>query len=349
MTGRDRVRAAFAHREADRVPKGELWVDGGLANRLLGTTYPLDYLHFERDRAVLAFLHMDLVNVGDWPSERIGVDGAGNPKFRSVYGYEYVDNGISRHLTKPALEDLADADAYPVPDIRRVSGALVERYAKETDLFVTAQIGGPVSMLDEMFPMEDFLVDAVLETKNMRTVAEKVMAYEIQKALLFLDCGANAIVVADDIAFNSGVFLPPAVMEELVYPLYREVVREIRRHRDVPILFHSDGDLNKVLDRIVASGFDGLQSLQPSAGMDIGKVKREYGDVLCLMGNLDLDYLMTLGSPAEVEEAVKRLIDIAAPGGGFILSTCNTLIGAIPPANALAMCRTADAYGTYGR
>jgi uroporphyrinogen decarboxylase len=349
MTFRERVQAAFAHREADRVPKGELWVDGGLANRLMGTGYPLDYLHFERDRAVHEFLRMDLVNVGDWPSERIGVDAAGIPKYRSVYGYEYIDNGISRHLTKPALEDMEDADAYPVPDIRRVSGALVERFAKETDFFVTAQIGGPVSMLDEMFPMEDFLVNAVLDTKHMRTVAEKVMAYEIQKALLFLDCGADAIVVADDIAFNSGVFLPPAVMEELVYPLYRQAVREIRKHRDVPILFHSDGDLNLAMDRIVESGFDGLQSLQPSAGMDIARIKREYGDVLCLMGNLDLDYLMTLGSPAEVEEAVKRLIDVAAPGGGFILSTCNTLIGAIPEANALAMCRTADTYGTYGR
>jgi uroporphyrinogen decarboxylase len=46
MTKRERMRAAFAHRESDRVPKGEICVEGGIANRLLGRDYPADYQHF---------------------------------------------------------------------------------------------------------------------------------------------------------------------------------------------------------------------------------------------------------------------------------------------------------------
>ena len=345
MTKKQRVMQAIRHQESDKVPKGETAIDGELANRLLGTSYPLDYQHFERDRQVRELLHIDLINLGDWPAEKIGTDGEGGTIFRSLYGYEYRYSGQSKQVVKPPLDDIKEAASYPVPDITKVSGSLISRFAEQTDLYIFAQIGGPVSMLDEMFEMEDFLVYCLTDTKQMCTMAERVMEFEIAKAKLFLDSGADAVLLADDIAYNGGLFLPPSVMQELVYPFYASAVAEIKKYRDVPVFFHSDGNLHSELGVVVACGFDGLHSLQPSAGMDIGRIKKEYGDVLCLMGNIDLDYVMTFASPAEVAATVERTIDIAAPGGGFILSTCNSLVNAVPPENALAMYRTAESYG----
>jgi hypothetical protein len=63
-------------------------------------------------------------------------------------------------------------------------------------------------------------------------------------------------------------------------------------------------------------------------------LKRRYGKALTLIGNIDLDYVMTRAPPGEVEEVMKRTIDAAAPGGGFILDS-------VPPANAIAMYETA--------
>jgi uroporphyrinogen decarboxylase len=342
MTKRERVLTALAHRESDRVPKGELWIDPGLANRLMGTDYPADYQHFERDRTVREFLNIDLVNVGDWPDEFLGTDADGNRRYRMIYGHEIATNGTSRRIVKPAVADIGDAGGYRTPDIGRVSGKLVREFRERTDLFVMAQIGGPVSMLDEMFPMEDYLAYCMTNTAEIRTIAEKVMDFEVAKAKLFLDSGADAILMTDDIAFNTGVFLPPRVMAEVAYPFYRDAVERIRRHKPVPIVFHSDGDLNMVLDDLVGFGFDCLHSLQPSAGMDMGRIKKEYGKSIALMGNIDLNHVLTFGTPEEVAEDVRRTIAIAAPGGGFILSSCNTLVDAIPAANALAMYRAAD-------
>lgn len=347
MTRKERVSNAIRHKESDRVPKGEIWIEGSLANRLLNSSYPVDYQSYERDRKVREFLDIDLINLGDWPSEEIGTDEAGNRKYRSIYGYEYVNSGKSRHITRPPIDDIENAGLYRVPDIKRVSGKIIEEFAATTDFFLFGQIGGPVSMLDEMFPMEDFMVYCLTNTNEMRTLGEKVMEYEIGKAKLFIDSGADAILMADDIAFNSGVFLPPHIMEELVYPLHKAALEEIKRHKNVPVFFHSDGNLNKVMNKIAGSGFDGLQSLQPSAGMDIAQIKKGFGDALCLMGNIDLDYVMTYASPQEVEEVVKRTIDAAAPGGGYILSTCNSLIDAVTAENTLAMYRTAQKYGKY--
>ncbi len=158
MTRCERVMNALQHKEGDRVPKGEPWIEGSLANRLLGKAYPLDYQHYGRDLEIRNFLNMDLINLGDWPSEEIRTDDKGNRKFRSLYGYEFIDNGKSRHVTKPPVDDMEEADKYRMPDIRKVSGKIISDFKKHTDLFVMGQIGGPVSMLDEMFPMEDYLV-----------------------------------------------------------------------------------------------------------------------------------------------------------------------------------------------
>ncbi len=341
MTKKERVLAAIKHLPVDRVPKGESWIDGDLANKILGKNYPTDYQHFERDRHIREYLNMDFVNVGDWPRKEIGKDEKGNTVYLSNYGYEFIV-GASKHITKPPIDDIEDAKQYVKPNIKNVDPSLVKRYKEETDFFVFAQIGGPVSMLDEMFPMEDYMVYCLTNTEEMKIITDKVIEYEIEKAKLFIDNGADAIFFADDIAFNTGTFLPPHIMDELVWPYYKKVFNEIKAYKDIPIIAHSDGDLNSVMDKYVESGFDGLQSIQPSAGMDIAEIKAKYGEKLCLWGNIDLDYVMSFAKPNEVKKVVRETIDIASVGSGFILSTCNSMVDSIPPENVLAMMEEAE-------
>ena len=347
MTKKERVLKAIQHKEPDRIPKGELYIDPGLSNKLLGKEYPLDYFNLQRDLEVRKLLCIDIINLGEWPSEEIGIDENGNKRFRSIYGEEYIFNGKSKHIVKPPFGDIEDANRYAVPDIKKCTGKIIEEYVSNTDMFVMAQIGGPISMINEMLGMEDYLVYCMTNVNEIISIGEKIMEYEIAKAKLFIDKKADAILIADDMAFNSGTLFHPDLMRKVAFPFYTQAIKEIKKYKDVSVFLHSDGNIMKVMDDIVESGFDGLQSLQPSAGMDIAKIKKCYGDVLCLMGNIVLDYIMTFASPAEVEETVKKTIDIAAPGGGFILSTCNILVDIIPPENALCMYRTGHEYGVY--
>lgn len=342
MTKKERVLAAIHHQETDRVPKGELHIEGDLANRLLRRNYPLTYECFEREKAVRELLRMDLVNVGEWPQWEIPSPDGERIWLQTVYGQVYEKGEKSNRLIRPAVEEIEEAWRYQKPDSQKVSGEIVRRFAQETDLFVFAQIGGPVTQLDEMFSMEDFMVYSLTNTEQMHEIAEKVMEYEIEKAKMFLDQGADGIVIGDDIAFNSGVFLPPYIMEVNVYPFWWTAVQAIKEYRDVPVFLHSDGNINAALDEIVRAGFDGVQSLQPSAGMDIVQVKAKYGEKLCLWGNIDLDHVMCFGSTEEVKETVRATIRAAGGDGGHILSTCNTMISAIPDENIFAMIDAAE-------
>src|SRR5665647_318219 len=117
MTKKERVICALNHKEGDKIPKGELWIDGSLANKLLNSNFPLDYQYYERDLKVREFLNIDHINLGEWPAEEIGKDNHGNKIFRSIYGYEFA-SGKSKHITKPPIDDIEDANMYQVPDIK---------------------------------------------------------------------------------------------------------------------------------------------------------------------------------------------------------------------------------------
>lgn len=112
------------------------------------------------------------------------------------------------------FEDIEESAGYQIPDIRNVSGDLIRRFAKETNLFVFTQIGGPISMVNEMIGMEDYMIYSMINTEKIKELAGKIMIYEVQKAKLFIDHGADGILLADDMAFNSGVFLSPHIMDE---------------------------------------------------------------------------------------------------------------------------------------
>jgi uroporphyrinogen decarboxylase len=342
VNGRERVFCALRHARPDRTPKGDLAIEARLMQALAEAGgYTGDDAN-ARYLAALRFLGADIAHVHDYPVEAIGDDAQGRPLFHGAFGEEFAINDYGHALVKPALADPSAAFTYAMPSLDLFSPEKIAFFRREQDLFVTAQVGGPISSLGWALGMETMMVWCLTEPEAMLTFAHRIIEFEIARACRFLDHGADAILIADDIAYNSGPFLRPASMARFAWPFYTDMIRRITGHRDVPVLLHTDGDIRKLLPAIVACGFDGLQSLQPSAGMDILAVKRQYGDQLCLWGNLDLDRLMTFGTPAEVAAQTRWLCRNIGVDGGFILSTCNILVDAVPLENALAMYRAAE-------
>ena len=336
MTKKERVAAAIAHQRPDRIPRGELALEPGLRDRLLAGKDVSGMSALAKEKEARTLLGMDLVNVHEFPAKLLRYDADGFPIYLSAFGDSFKDNGVSMQLVTPALDDIELEGEYPAPDPGLCTAHLLDYYREHSDFYLFAQVSGPVSALCWMLGLEDALCDCLTNLDQAIRLARKVMAFEVSRAKIFLDHGADAIMMADDIAFNTGLFLPPEPMCALAYPIYRESVADIKRHRDVPVFFHSDGNIMDALPSIADCGFDGLHSLQPSAGMDIARVAAEYGGELCLMGNIDLDYLLTFATPEEVRREAERLASMFQ-NGGFILSSCNTLTDSVKPENAVAM------------
>ena len=78
---------------------------------------------------------------------------------------------------------------------------------------------------------------------------------------------------------------------------------------------------------------------------DMKEAKRKLGGVACITGNLSISQL-EFGKKEKVIEDTKRLLDICAPGGGYLFDFDGSLENA-KPENVDAMIETLDKYGKY--
>jgi len=157
--------------------------------------------------------------------------------------------------------------------------------------------------------------------------------------------GADVIALSSDLAFNQSTFMSPAQYEEFILPYHKEITAFIRQ-KGMKTIKHSDGNMWPIMDYMVEAGFDGLHPIQPQC-MDIAEVKAKYGKKLCLLGNIDCEHLLPFGSEEEVEKAVKETVAVAAPGGGYIISSSNTIHPGCKAENYFAMVKAARKYGKY--
>ena len=155
----------------------------------------------------------------------------------------------------------------------------------------------------------------------------------------------KAVWLADDIAFGQGLLFSSEIMREHLFPWYRRIGDVARRH-DLPYLFHSDGDLRPIIEDLIGCGFNAIHPIERK-GMDIVELKRDFGDRLCLVGNVDLGSTLTRGTPDDVRAEVRELVGAVGPGGGYCVGSSNSVTNYVPLPNFRAMLEATFAYGRY--
>ena len=153
------------------------------------------------------------------------------------------------------------------------------------------------------------------------------------------EVGFDVVWAFDDVAFNSGPVFSPAFYQEHILPKEREVASGFTK----PFISHSDGDMSPLLDAWLELGQDAIHPIQPDV-MDINVVKDEYGDRVAIVGNIFMNDLVDK-TPADIDEQVRTRIEEIGKGGGYIVSSSNSLTDDMKPENVFAM---RDAIQKYG-
>ena len=162
-----------------------------------------------------------------------------------------------------------------------------------------------------------------------------------------LELGVDGICGANDWCYNKGPMISPRMFRRFIVPHLKRIVDECHKH-GVPFIKHLDGNTKLHLPILVDEvGIDAYHSIEPSADMDIGWVKQEYGDRLTLIGNIDCGDVMVNGTPEGIREQVRQIIRAAAPGGGFIFATSNAMTDGTPLENMWAMFDAVQRFGQY--
>ena len=145
--------------------------------------------------------------------------------------------------------------------------------------------------------------------------------------------GAELLILGDDAADTMGPMISPALWRRLVPPFQSRILREAH----VPVIWHSDGNIEPLLAMAAEVGFAGIHGLDPGAGVELARVKREFGAQLALFGNVAPEVLFG-EDRAALRGEVRRAVRQGAAGPGYAFATCNSVHGGMNPALVREMC-----------
>jgi corrinoid protein of di/trimethylamine methyltransferase len=157
--------------------------------------------------------------------------------------------------------------------------------------------------------------------------------------------GVDFIWTADDVAFKTGLFIPPALMREMWLPRLQRI-HQPALAAGKPVMFHSDGNVDELVPMLLEAGVDCLHPLDPY-GVEYRALKRKFGDRLCLSGNIDIEFPLAHGTPADVDKDVKAHMEALKPGGGYVCGSSHSIVNYIPHDNYISMLNAIHKYGVY--
>lgn len=245
-----------------------------------------------------------------------------------------------------AWEEWASNFPDPHAEGRDEDAKVIIELADEYDMAVSGVLRSPFATLFEAFPIEAYYRLQLEHPDFIKKAVEAYTQYNCEMCKIYGKLGCDLVISSGDIAHKQGPHMRPSLFEEFFFkPLRRQV--EAAHDAGLKYVKHSDGDIRRLLEGLVNTArVDGLHSLDPSAGVDIGEVKERYGDRIFLMGNVAVDSL-ALKSEEEVVKETKECIKKAAPGGGFMLCSSNSWYVHCKLRNCLAMVRTGMEHGKY--
>ncbi len=156
----------------------------------------------------------------------------------------------------------------------------------------------------------------------------------------------KALWYSDDIAYTNGLLVSPDVLDKYFFPWLNKIGKLAKQYNK-PLIFHSDGILYEVMDKIIECGVNALHPIEPKA-MDIKEVKARYGNKLCLIGNIDVD-LLARGCKEDVRKNVLSNIKTVGVNGGYCVGSGNSIPEYVKVENYLIMLETVKKYNAGNR
>jgi uroporphyrinogen decarboxylase len=360
MTGRERILKALALGQPDQVPIFELGFNESSIVKL-GRLLFGDVQIPERDLPDLAPAEaIRLMDVLCAIVEALDLDAVSTVFLtgRRRYKDDYVRDkfGIVYHLSPHGEPYPVDGPIHDASDLARLEGMEPDPLDFLMLQYVIGKIGkqrAHVFTVPGTFrwswslrgAMEHLLLDYAADPDLVQALARIATDFcnaAVDKAI---DLGADVICLEGDLAHNPTTLMSPTHYRRFLKPYHQETVA-VAHARGVPIIKHSDGNLWPILDDLVEVGFDGIHPIQPQC-MDIAEVKRHLAGRACVLGNIDCMHLLPFGSEEEVAQSVRETLAKAAPGGGYIASSSNSIHPGCRPENYVAMVSAIRKYGVY--
>jgi len=323
MTSRERVLLAIGHQEADRIPIHDSpwgttearWHREGLPDDQSSTSFfGYEFRGIWPNNSLL----LPTETLEDREEYAVTKTGDGNV-WRNWKGRtstpELLDFTITTRQVWEEHKPRMVMDESRVDWENGLSGC---REASEQGLFYYFGCGpgftkvcnmvGPDRLLMAMVDDPEWVGDMILTDAQVCVdCAEEMMA----RGFVF-----DAGWVFDDLGYKHKGFFSVDLYRKLIMPGHK-LICDCFKARGLPMLLHSCGYCEEYIPLIIEAGFDVLQPLEVKAGMDLVRLKKEWGDRLAFMGGIDVR-AMAHPDPTVIEREIAEKIPPAKADGGYI-------------------------------
>jgi uroporphyrinogen decarboxylase len=385
MNSAERLSAAFQRQTPDRVPVTcwmglrmlrqmfprdlsmlelfDLWIDDPL-NSIVKV---LEELGFDPLFWTMSQHHGEIHEWTDrlfrWPEEALGdwderkVEIERGPGYRVVQhqvdtpagagSWTYRIEGYSDWPLEHLLKEESDLDLLEyMPDPALVDISIMQELVDKVGdrAFFNHHIPGPWDEAAELRGVTHLSMDIYDRPEWVHRLMRRLTDRQIRHMRRLAEIrGLHSISVNETWV---GVGLSPHTYRDFILPYDREVVQAIK-DTGLLVSFHNCGRGSLFLEDMVSTGAHALETLtstENSGDFDLADVKRRVGDRICLFGGFNERVLTE--KPEAVRDEVKRCIDAAAEGGGYVLRSMGQIFDA-EPGNIELMTATAREYGRY--
>ena len=351
MTPRQRFLTAIRGEQPDRVPLFDFLDSIKLFEYLLGykpESYNAKDVMLATEKLGLDAAFITYGGFAGYTSDK----SSDTNIYTDEWGTKYKISGYSWPVDSPIefpVKNISDIKKLKLPDPNsagRVDDIKIAVEMSKDDIAIIGGVQGPLTTAFLLAGWVTLSYSLMGDCKLANNLFEISNNFFNQASLNMIKAGADVICIAEDLGFESSTFFSPDTYRKYLFPYIEEQIKIIK-DKNIPVYFHSDGNINLIVEDLVGMGISCLHPIQRTAHMDISQIKKKYGNKIAIVGNVDSSHTLPFKSKEEVIKETKECLKIGAPGGGYILASDSDIRDDMPVENVLAMFETGRKYGKY--
>ena len=186
-------------------------------------------------------------------------------------------------------------------------------------VFMTCGVLGAFDTMSPMCGHENLLMGMAADGDWVRGMADTYATVMIRllETLFQREGLPDGLWVWDDLGYKQTPFMSTAMYREILFPAHKKLFDFAHSHH-LPVVMHCDGFVEPLIPSLIEAGINCLQPLEVKAGMDLLRIKKNFGDKIALIGGMDERVLETNDVSAVLAE-LERKLPGAMAGGGYVL------------------------------